>query len=369
MRLCCSQLLQGRAAAALAAAQAAGPGAPGHAVVLTWPAHCRSPSRRAPTPPRSAPSCPTSYPAARLAPPRRLCGLRWGGTRLSWPIPLTSTRLRTHPSWPGVCGLLAAVWLPCGGTQGAGGRGACLRPTGTARPLLTGTTTRRSRRSSRRRSRMARVRRGEGGSAGGIEGEEGAGGGWSAGPTGAAAAMQRTVPRSGSLRCPARAHTCSRPAKWCPACAGKLPPRLHAHADMDVLTILFNRVGAFQPQWLEPLLSCTALHCSHRGPFLSEIFWPLAPAALPRGCLGAAAGRPPALQGSAASSATCCGGTGCRPTAAVTHCRCPPLPLAPPGARRRGAGDCTGQGQREPGRNHRGRGQHLVGGQLALQMA
>lgn len=24
---------------------------------------------------------------------------------------------------------------------------------------------------------------------------------------------------------------------------GKLPPRLHAHADMDVLTILFQRVG------------------------------------------------------------------------------------------------------------------------------
>jgi hypothetical protein len=26
---------------------------------------------------------------------------------------------------------------------------------------------------------------------------------------------------------------------------GKLPPRLHAHADMDVLTILFQRDGAF----------------------------------------------------------------------------------------------------------------------------
>lgn len=28
---------------------------------------------------------------------------------------------------------------------------------------------------------------------------------------------------------------------------GKLPPRLHAHADMDVLTILFNRVGELEP--------------------------------------------------------------------------------------------------------------------------
>ncbi len=28
--------------------------------------------------------------------------------------------------------------------------------------------------------------------------------------------------------------------------SGKLPPRLHAHADMDVLTILYQREGAFQ---------------------------------------------------------------------------------------------------------------------------
>jgi hypothetical protein len=27
---------------------------------------------------------------------------------------------------------------------------------------------------------------------------------------------------------------------------GKLPPRLHAHADMDVLTILFQRVGKYE---------------------------------------------------------------------------------------------------------------------------
>jgi hypothetical protein len=39
--------------------------------------------------------------------------------------------------------------------------------------------------------------------------------------------------------------------------AGKLPQRLHAHADMDIITLLYNPAGLSFPPLSNPSLICT----------------------------------------------------------------------------------------------------------------
>ena len=60
-----------------------------------------------------------------------------------------------------------------------------------------------------------------------------------------------------SERMPKLKHSLAGYAECAAAGKGKLPPRLHAHADMDVLTILFNRVGELS---LLSLVDCMEWH-------------------------------------------------------------------------------------------------------------
>jgi len=46
---------------------------------------------------------------------------------------------------------------------------------------------------------------------------------------------------------------------------GKLPPRLHAHADMDVLTILYQRPGGYWRCWVPGSTASSAHICKQQS--------------------------------------------------------------------------------------------------------